>query len=137
MICQAQKIDCRAFVGVKYFRFFRNRLFQQNHNCDSAGKKSQEPLAFPACFRRDSLYGHLFRIEYPDAFYEGRCVVDADHEVPLSLGVVRVNSWSRAVNYILIFGVKPILQKNKWKRGRESLSQRTTSARLRPHSCLC
>ena len=31
MISQAQKIDCRAFVGEKYFRFFRNRLIQQNH----------------------------------------------------------------------------------------------------------
>ncbi len=30
MISQAQKIDCRAFVGEKYFRFFRNRIFQQN-----------------------------------------------------------------------------------------------------------
>ena len=35
MISQAQKIDCRVFVGEKYFRFFRNRLFQQNHNCYS------------------------------------------------------------------------------------------------------
>ncbi len=50
--------------------------------CDSLGKKSQEPLTFRACFCRDSLYGHLFRIEYPDAFYEGWCVVDADHERP-------------------------------------------------------
>ncbi len=31
MINQAQKIDCRAFVGEIYFRFFRNRLIQQNH----------------------------------------------------------------------------------------------------------
>ncbi len=31
MINQAQKIDCRAFVGERYFRFFRNRLIQQNH----------------------------------------------------------------------------------------------------------
>ncbi len=31
MISQAQKIDCRAFVGEIYFRFFRNRLIQQNH----------------------------------------------------------------------------------------------------------
>ena len=30
MISQDQKIDCRVFVGEKYFRFFRNRLFQQN-----------------------------------------------------------------------------------------------------------
>ncbi len=30
MISQAQKIDCRALVGEKYFRFFRNRIFQQN-----------------------------------------------------------------------------------------------------------
>ncbi len=30
MIRRAQKIDCRAFVGEKYFNFFRNRLFQQN-----------------------------------------------------------------------------------------------------------
>ena len=30
MISQAQKIDCRAFVGEIYFRFFRNRLIQQN-----------------------------------------------------------------------------------------------------------
>ncbi len=30
MISQAQKIDCRAFLGEKYFRFFRNRIFQQN-----------------------------------------------------------------------------------------------------------
>ncbi len=30
MISQSQKIDCRAFVGEKYFRFFRNNLFQQN-----------------------------------------------------------------------------------------------------------
>ncbi len=35
MINQAQKIDSRVFVGEKYFRFFRNRLFQQNHNCHS------------------------------------------------------------------------------------------------------
>ncbi len=49
-------------------------------NCYSPEKKSQELLTFPACFRRDSLYGHLFRIEYPDAFYEERCVVDANHE---------------------------------------------------------
>ena len=32
--------------------------------CDSAGKKSQELLTFLACVRRDSLYGHLVRIEY-------------------------------------------------------------------------
>ncbi len=25
---------------------------------------------------------HSVRIKYPDAFYEGRCVVDADHERP-------------------------------------------------------
>ena len=49
---------------------------------DSAREKSQEPLTFPACVRRDSLYGHLFRFEYLDAFYEGRCVVDSDHERP-------------------------------------------------------
>ncbi len=30
MISQAQKIDCWAFVVEKYFRFFRNRLIQQN-----------------------------------------------------------------------------------------------------------
>ncbi len=48
--------------------------------CESAGEKSQEHLNFRAYFRRDSLYGHLFRIEYPDAFYEARCVIDADHE---------------------------------------------------------
>ncbi len=30
IISQAQKIDCRAFVGEKYIHFFRNRLFQQN-----------------------------------------------------------------------------------------------------------
>ncbi len=30
MISQAQKIDCRAFVGEIYFRFFRNRLIQKN-----------------------------------------------------------------------------------------------------------
>ncbi len=45
----------------------------------------------------------LLPIEYPDAFYEGRCVVDADHEVPLSLGVGGVNSWARRVDYSLIF----------------------------------
>ena len=31
MISQAQKIDCRAFVGEIYLRFFRNRLILQNH----------------------------------------------------------------------------------------------------------
>ncbi len=49
-------------------------------NCDSPGKKSQDPVTFRSYFRRDSLYGHLYRIEYPDAFYEGRCVVHTDHE---------------------------------------------------------
>ena len=28
-------------------------------NCDSVGNKSQEPLTFPACFRRDSQFGYL------------------------------------------------------------------------------
>ncbi len=49
--------------------------------CDSAWEKSQQPLTFPACCR-ESLKSHFFRIEYPDAFYESRCVVDADHERP-------------------------------------------------------
>ncbi len=35
MISQAQKIDCRAFVDERYFCFFRNRLYQQNHICHS------------------------------------------------------------------------------------------------------
>ncbi len=39
---------------------------------DSAGKKSQELLTFPARVRRDSLSGRLFRLEYPDTFYVGR-----------------------------------------------------------------
>ncbi len=62
--------DKAAFLGV------RNDIY------DSAGKKSQEPLTFSACYRRDSLYGHLYRIEYPDAFYEDRCVVHTDHVRP-------------------------------------------------------
>jgi hypothetical protein len=37
--------------------------------CDSAGKKSQEPLTFPARFCRDSLCDHLFRMELPVGFY--------------------------------------------------------------------
>ena len=37
--------------------------------CDSPEKKSQEPLNFPACFYRDFLCDHLFRIECPAAFY--------------------------------------------------------------------
>ncbi len=73
--------DKAAFLGV------RNDIY------DSAGKKSQEPLTFPACFRRDSLCGHLFRIESPDVFYVGRYFVDADHEPHLLVGVVGVSSW--------------------------------------------
>jgi len=46
MISQAQKIDCRAFVGEIYFRFFRNRLIQQNHICDPPGRKRQEPFVW-------------------------------------------------------------------------------------------
>ncbi len=34
MTSQAQKIDCRVFVGKK-IRFFRNRLFQQNRILDN------------------------------------------------------------------------------------------------------
>ncbi|MCH7913982.1 MAG: hypothetical protein IH856_13250 [Deltaproteobacteria bacterium] len=34
---------------------------------------------------------------------EGVCVVDADHEVPLSLGVVGVNTSARTVDWSLIF----------------------------------
>ncbi len=58
----------------------------RHDNCHSPGKKSQDPVTFRAYFRRDSLYGHLFRIEYPDAFYEGQCVVDADHVRPFIAG---------------------------------------------------
>ncbi len=51
----------------------RSGMFRRDI-CESAGEKSQEPLTFPACFRRDSLYGHLFRIEYPDAFFSMKLV---------------------------------------------------------------
>ncbi len=36
--------------------------------CDSPGKKSQEPLTFPACCRRDSLYAHPFGLNLQPAF---------------------------------------------------------------------
>ncbi len=55
---------------------------------------------------------HPLRIENPDDFYEGRCVIDGDYEVPLSLGVVGVNSWARAVDCSLIFRGEAIIGLN-------------------------
>ncbi len=67
-----------------------------------ASKKKQLPNR-PGQFHLKISLGYPSRIEYPDAFYEGRCVVDADHVRHLSVGVVGVNSWARTVDCSLVF----------------------------------
>ena len=52
MISQAQKSDCRVFVGKKYFYFIRNRLFQQNHiSYLPPFSKTTKPI--PECINRN------------------------------------------------------------------------------------
>ncbi len=76
------------------------------------GKKIRNFLLFLLDSVEILSMAHPILIEYPAAFHEGRCVVDADLERPFIPGVVGVNSWARTVDYILIFGVKPILRRN-------------------------
>ncbi len=73
------------------------RFRVRRDNCDSAGNKSQEPLIFRAYFRRDFPCGHPSRIEYPDAFCEGRSVIDADHERPFIGGSLGGQVYHRSI----------------------------------------